>query len=80
MNWKKRAYRIQQGDKVCYRSEFLKSTGVHTGSMPMARGCVQEIIQLGETQLAVIDWNDDTLPQKVNVSNLAKVSERGIDL
>lgn len=61
------------GDTVAHSAEWLHSTGQMTGPMPFARGTIKSLIPLGQTMLAEIDWNDDDIPRRVNVRNLAKV-------
>lgn len=60
----------QVGDRVKYSRKFLRSIGTFTGEMPFARGTVRATEKLGEITLAVMDWNDDDMPEKVNVNNL----------
>ena len=72
--------RINEGDRVCYRVRFLKSIGEHpTSDMYHARGEVVEFRKLGKRvsfTYAIVHWNGhhfDTLPDMVNVNNLARV-------
>lgn len=66
------------GDTVAYRADFLRSIGCYTGDMPQARGVVTDLVPLGETTLAKIEWDLEDLPEKVNVKNLSRVTERGV--
>ena len=61
---------INVGDTVAYSSKFLRSIGEVTDDMPFARGIVLELIPLGQTTLARIEWNTIDLPMEVNVLNL----------
>ena len=65
--------KIQQETKVAYSVQFLKSIGCSHTDMARGRGVVTEIQDLGSLKLAVIKWNDPTLPKKVNIKNLAIV-------
>ncbi|WP_254508991.1 hypothetical protein [Anatilimnocola floriformis] len=80
MNWKEHTKpAIAVGDKVCYSRQFLQSTGQQTGDVPFARGTVTALVPLGkETLLAEIEWDNPDLPNRVNIQNLSKVSEKGI--
>ncbi|MCY2985011.1 MAG: hypothetical protein NTY15_15410 [Planctomycetota bacterium] len=78
MSWKNHIADIAVGDKVCYSRTFLQSTGQLTGDVPFARGIVTAIESLGETKLAAIDWDNPDMPQRVNVANLSKVTQKGI--
>ena len=80
MTWQERIRPIEVGDKVAYSASFLRSIAAHAGEMPHARGFVQELQTIGETTLALIDWNNDEIPPKVNVANLARVGGRGFAL
>ena len=80
MTWQERIRPIEVGDKVAYSASFLRSIAAYAGEMPHARGVVQELQTIGETTLAVIDWNNDEIPPKVNVANLARVGGRGFAL
>ena len=64
---------IQVGDRVAYSAKFLRSIGCYSGDMPHARGTVTALQPLGQTTLAVVDWNTDEIPRRVNTANLAKV-------
>ena len=63
------------GDKIAYSVQFLKSIGMSHGEMARARGTVNGFMYLSDTcKLAEIVWDrGQELPDKVNVSNLAKV-------
>ncbi len=78
MSWEKRVSKIAPGDKVAYKASFLRSTGQYTGSLPHARGVVKELKPFGDNALALIDWDTADAPERVLVSNLSKVTERGI--
>ena len=60
-------------DRVAYSAGFCRSIGALTGSIPAGRGRIVELKTLGSLVLAVIEWNDSTLPTTVNVANLAHV-------
>lgn len=77
-DWQRRASKIAVGDKVAYKASFLRSTGQYTGSVPHARGTVTELKPLGDKILATVDWQNDEIPAKVLLSNLSKVTVRGI--
>ena len=69
-----KAFQLQRGDRVAYSASFLRSIGCTTGELPQARGTVQELLELGSTQLAQIRWDTPgNLPQRVAVGNLARV-------
>lgn len=78
MSWQSRTQPIKVGDRVAYSAVWLRSTGNFTGDMPFARGVVTELIPLGQTTLAVVDWANPDIPPKVNVANLTRVTARGI--
>jgi hypothetical protein len=78
MSWQQKTKAIQVGDKVCYSRQFLQSTGQLTGEAPFARGVVTALVPLGSTTLAEIDWQGADLPPRVNIANLSKVTDRGI--
>lgn len=47
--------------------------------MPMARGAVVAIKDLRQTRIATVEWDGEGgLPEKVNVANLSKVTDKGI--
>lgn len=75
--WTERVQPIKVGDRVAYSAAFLRSTGQHTGDIPHAKGTVTELKQLGEVTLAVIEWGNPDIPEKVNVKNLCHVGGRG---
>ena len=65
---------MKVGDKVAYSVQFLKSIGMSHSEMAHARGTVKDFQKIGQNlRLAIIDWNNSDLPEKVNVQNLAKV-------
>lgn len=78
MNWAARSQPIQVGDRVCYSKRFLQSTGQYTGDVPFARGTVTALVPLGSTTLAEITWDTPELPERVNVANLSRVTDKGI--
>lgn len=78
MSWERRVANIQVGDRVAYKASFLRNTGQVTGNLPLARGIVTELKPFGDNTLAVIDWDRLGVPEKVLVSNLSKVTTRGL--
>ncbi len=64
---------MKTGDTVAYSANFLRSIGVYTGPIPQARGVIVEIESHGTLQLARIDWGAHDMPERVLLSNLAKV-------
>lgn len=78
MSWARRTQPIQVGDRVRYSTNWLRSTGCYTGDLPQARGIVKELKVLSpEVVLAVIDWGNPEIPEKVNVKNLERVQQKG---
>ena len=70
---------IKTGDRVAYSREWLRNTCQLTGDTPHAKGTVKEIEHLLDCiQLAVINWDQPHLPQRVNVLNLSKISSNGV--
>ena len=64
---------IQPGDRVGYRVRFLRAIGMCHSDMAAARGTVKDIIDLGQTKMAVVLWDPGCgMPSKVLVVNLAK--------
>jgi hypothetical protein len=63
---------IEVGDRVQYKSEFLRSICAYTGSLPFAKGKVKELFQSGSFILVTIDWQDEDIPERVNIKNLEK--------
>jgi hypothetical protein len=61
-----------------FQQAFLQSTGQLTGETPSARGVVKAIHPVGTTRLALIDWNDPDLPNRVAVANLSRITEKVI--
>jgi len=59
--------------KVRYKAEFLRSTGIYTGNIPRAKGIILEFIDLGQTTLALVEWDKPGIPTKVNLKNLEVV-------
>lgn len=78
MTWTSRTSPVKVGDMVMYSRQWLRSTGQFTGDICFAKGTVKELQPLGEVVLAVIDWGGADLPEKVNVKNLSRVTERGV--
>jgi hypothetical protein len=78
VTWQQRISPVSVGDKVAYSKAFLRSTGQFTGPVPFARGKVKELTTLGSITLATIEWDHPDCPDKVNVCNLSRVTERGI--
>jgi hypothetical protein len=66
---------VKVGDTVAYSRKFLQSICQLTGPMPFARGQVIAMVPLGQTMLAKIDWENESLPDKVNIANLSLVRE-----
>jgi hypothetical protein len=58
------------GQRVRYRSEFLRSIGALTGPLGFARGTVISLGPLGKSTLATIDWDKKDAPDMVNIFNL----------
>jgi hypothetical protein len=59
------------GDKVQYKAEFLRSICAYTGSLPFAKGTIKEITKYSKNfTLATIDWQDEDVPNSVNIENL----------
>jgi len=71
--------KIGVGDTVKYSRNFLRSIGEYGGSLPRAKGVVTGIKNLGGLKLAVIDWDDPDVPEKVNVKNLVLVSRMHLE-
>ena len=69
------------GDTVAYKKSFLQSIGCLTGELPFARGTVQSIKELGnsDTKLASIDWNSPNVPKTVNIKNLVLKKHIAVD-
>ena len=66
---------LNVGDKVKYSRDFLRSTGMLTGVIPVARGEIVSLEDFGEGKLVTIDWNFIGVPKKVLSCNLVKVGE-----
>jgi hypothetical protein len=75
MTWVERTAGVKVGDQVAYSKQFLQSTGQYTGDAPQARGLVLALQPLGQTTLAVIDWQGADLPGRVNIRNLSQVKD-----
>lgn len=61
------------GDRVRYRSAFLRSISCFTGALPFARGTVQSLKVLSpDLIVATIAWDGEPedVPPRVNVRNL----------
>jgi hypothetical protein len=65
--------KIEIGSKVAYSVQFLKSIGMSHSEMAKDRGTVIALEPLGNNFLAVVDWNDPTVPKRILTSNLAIV-------
>jgi hypothetical protein len=61
------------GDKVRYRTEFLRSIGCYSGPLPFARGEITAVKTHGTSfTLATINWTKGDAPETVNVFNLER--------
>lgn len=79
MTWQSRVSKIAVGDKVAMKASFLQSTGQMTGSAPHARGVVTEILSPDKPYArAAIQWDTPDMPERVILSNLSKVTQRGV--
>jgi hypothetical protein len=79
MSWRDRVAKIAVNDRVAFAKGWLQSTGQHTGDIPFARGKVTAIKEVGEMSIATVDWDGNPeIPTRVNVRNLARVTERGV--
>jgi hypothetical protein len=74
-DWTSRTSEISAGDRVAYSRQWLRSTGQMTGDVPQARGTVRSIEPLGSLRLAVIEWDQPDLPQRVNVKNISRIKD-----
>ena len=64
------------GAKVKYSRKWLKSVGMYTGDLCFCRGLVTGIEMVGPTlRLAVIEWDKEDIPLRVNVKNLVEVGK-----
>lgn len=78
MTWASRSRPIAVGDKVAYSAAWLRSTGQFTGDLPHARGTVTDLKVLSaDVVLATVDWQNEEIPNRVNVRNLCRVNEKG---
>ncbi len=77
-SWKERTSDIKVNDTVMYVKRWLQSTGQYTGDICFAKGIVKELKPLGSITLAVIEWDKPDLPEKVAISNLCRVTEKGV--
>jgi hypothetical protein len=66
--------KLKVGDRVAYSRAFCQDTGQQTGDIPFARGVIESFESIGETALAIINWNDPNIPEKVNVKNLVNMN------
>lgn len=68
------------GDTVRYSPSFLSS--IHEGKdspMRKGRGEVKEVLTPDKPYArAVVQWDDSELPERVLLSNLSRVQERGV--
>ena len=83
MTWQSRTSSIKIGDRVAVAARFLRDTGQHTGDICFCRGNVTELRPLGEITLALIEWEPlngapPDVPDKMSVTNLSRVTERGV--
>ena len=79
MSWGERTSPVKVGDTVMYSKAWLRSTGQFTGDICFAKGKVTGLKTLGkELVLAEIEWDKPDLPERVNVKNLSRVTERGV--
>lgn len=65
---------MRVGDRVKYSARFLRSIACYAGDMAHGTGTVLELIPLGHTTLARVEW-DRELPDKVNMKNLVLVDK-----
>lgn len=72
--------KIEVGDRVQYSVQWLRSIGEYTGSLPHAKGTVKKLVPLGSKFLAVIDWGDLDVPEKVLTNNLKKLKTASVDV
>ena len=77
-SWGNKTAGIDVGDTVQYSRTWLRSTSTFTGDFPRAKGKVTAIKDVGDLQIATIDWDKPDLPERVNVMNLSKVKMRGV--
>ena len=76
--WGNKSKGIDVGDTVQYSRAWLQSTSTFTGDLPRAKGKVTAIKDVGDLQIATIDWGNPEIPERVNVANLSKVKLRGV--
>lgn len=77
MSWRDKTSNIKVGDRVAFKASFLRNTGQYAGETPFLRGEVVKLKKLGDNTLATVKWSED-YTSKVLVSNLSKVTQRGI--
>lgn len=66
-------HNLNVGDKVRYRTQFLRSIGCYSGPLPFARGEITAIKTHGSSfTLATINWKSPDVPETVNVFNLER--------
>ena len=72
-----RGGKIAVGDRVQYRAEFLRSTGMYTGDVPRAKGIVTALTPFGGAgnALATIEWDIPGIPERVLTPNLKRVGD-----
>ena len=67
---------LKVGDIVKYSSQWLRSAGIFTGDICFASGRIIALEPLGKTStLAVIDWQNPNIPDRVLTSNLVLASK-----
>jgi hypothetical protein len=76
MTWTARTAPIRIGDCVAYSAAWLRSTGQYSGDMPSARGTVVGLKMIGPVTLAIVNWGNPEIPEKINTKNLCKVNCR----
>lgn len=60
------------GTRVRYTQEFINSIQSHVGDLPLFRGCVSEIREVGEVKVAGVNW-DNGQNMRVMLENLEEV-------
>lgn len=66
--------KFKVGDRVAYSVQFLRSIDMLNSSISHGRGIITELRMIAkDLVLAVIEWQNEDLPNVVNVKNLAKV-------
>jgi len=71
---------LKVGDNVKYSREWLRNTGIFTGEICFASGRIIALEPLGKTNtLAVIDWKNPNIPDRVLTSNLVRADKLHIE-